>query len=525
MALYRKWRPQLFSDIAGQEHIKTTLVNALKHDRLTHAYLFTGPRGTGKTTMARLLAKAVNCERRQTGSKKTKPPEWSGEPCNKCHSCLEISRGQSLDVIEIDAASNRGIEEIRELREKVKFAPGSSRFKVFIIDEVHMLTREAFNALLKTLEEPPKHAIFILATTEPHKVPATILSRCQRYDFRRGRHSEIKQHLEKVSQGERLILNEEAVNLIGRLAEGSFRDALSLLDQVASTAKDRHLSPKEVRTILGLADEVMIRDFLGVIGMGNIQEGMNRLQTIVNNGVDMAYFTNSLIEAMRLIMLIKSGLDQQIISLEWSEDEWGEWLSISEKFSTDEALGLLKGLIEASKEIKRAPLPQLPLEIAILHWYQSRPKTEGGIDQSEKPIKMQDLKRVETATQITSAPVDSVGQPEDKTESTRLPIDQKLWQTILQKIRPFNHSLYALLKDAVPIGIEDDRVLLGVRFRFHAERLYDKKNRPVIEQIFTDVLDKPRRLECQIDENMPKPPSVVENELIESVVENFGVEE
>ncbi|MEM5794931.1 MAG: DNA polymerase III subunit gamma/tau, partial [Bacillota bacterium] len=251
IALYRQWRPQDFEQLVGQEHISTTLKNAITSNRIAHAYLFSGPRGTGKTSTAKIMAKALNCLQGPTI-----------HPCNACDRCKRIIDGSSMDVLEIDAASNRGIDEIRELREKVKFTPVDGRYKVYIIDEVHMLTTEAFNALLKTLEEPPAHAIFILATTEPHKIPATILSRCQRYDFRRIDSEAISGRLLKVLQEMSIEAEPEALGVIARFAEGGLRDALSILDQCIAFSGDR-ITVEDVRSMLGLAGDEWLEHMRG----------------------------------------------------------------------------------------------------------------------------------------------------------------------------------------------------------------------------------------------------------------------
>jgi len=281
----RKWRPQVFQDVIGQEHITQTLVNAIKTDRLAHAYLFSGARGVGKTSVARILAKAINCHEGQPGV-----------PCNRCHSCVEITNGSSVDVQEIDGASNRGIDEIRELRENIKYMPSSSKFRVYIIDEVHMLTLPAFNALLKTLEEPPAHVKFIFATTEPHKVPVTILSRCQRFDFKRIPLKKILDQLEKIAMEEEIKISKSALTLIGREAEGSMRDAESLLDQVVSfagsTVEDRHITD-----ILGIIDRDLIFETSRAIIEGEIVDGIYTL------GYDIKEFYRVLMDQFRNLLV------------------------------------------------------------------------------------------------------------------------------------------------------------------------------------------------------------------------------
>jgi DNA polymerase III subunit gamma/tau len=289
--LARKWRPQIFQDVIGQGHITQTLVNAIKTDRLAHAYLFSGARGVGKTSVARILAKAINCAEGEPGI-----------PCNRCHSCLEITSGSSVDVREIDGASNRGIDEIRELRENIKYMPSSSRFRVYIIDEVHMLTLPAFNALLKTLEEPPSHVKFIFATTEPHRVPVTILSRCQKFDFKRIPLALIVEHLGKITSQEGVEISRSGLALIAREAEGGMRDAESLLDQVVSFAGTK-VEDHHITDILGIIDRALIFETSSAVLQGSAIKCFEIVDKIYNYGYDIREFYRSLMDQFRDLLV------------------------------------------------------------------------------------------------------------------------------------------------------------------------------------------------------------------------------
>ncbi|HEX9116477.1 MAG TPA: DNA polymerase III subunit gamma/tau, partial [Anaerolineae bacterium] len=293
-ALYRRWRSQTFEDVVGQEHIALTLRNALRDGRLSHAYLFTGPRGTGKTSTARILAKAINCL----------DEDPAARPCNHCRVCAAITEGSFLDLIEIDAASNRGIDEIRDLREKIGFRPSDGRYKVYIIDEVHMLTKEAFNALLKTLEEPPAHAVFVLATTEPDRVPETVRSRCQRFDFRRIPTAAIVQHLQVILAQESGQAAPEALAAIARRATGSMRDAISLLDQLLSYG-DEIISLERVTGVLGLVDAQMIGRLVGAMAAADTAEGLTLINQMVAQGVDLGQLVDQILSYLRSLLFVQ----------------------------------------------------------------------------------------------------------------------------------------------------------------------------------------------------------------------------
>ncbi len=346
--LYRKWRPTTFDELFGQEHVATTLKNALATGRVAHAYLFCGPRGTGKTSTGRILAKALNCTDRQ-----------DGEPCNRCESCLSYSAGRAMDLVELDAASNRGIDEIRSLRDKVAFAPGAGDFKIYLIDEVHMLTEAAFNALLKTLEEPPPHAIFVLATTDPQKLPATILSRCQRFDFRRAPLASMVRNLQRICDGEGFSCEPAALELIARSATGSHRDAVNLLDQLA-TSYGNDLTTEHVRAGLGLIGDERSGRLARLALAADLAGGLTLIAAVRDDGLDLRQFQRELIDELRDLLMVKSGLEP---SEGATQERLTDLRGAVANVTTAQLLMALRSFGEA--DLKTDPNSTLPLDIAL----------------------------------------------------------------------------------------------------------------------------------------------------------------
>ncbi len=346
--LYRKWRPIRFDEVAGQEHVATTLKNALATGRVAHAYLFSGSRGTGKTSTGRLLAKALNCTNRQ-----------DGEPCNQCESCKSFLASRAMDLIELDAASNRGIDEIRSLRDKVAFAPGAGEYKIYLIDEVHMLTDAAFNALLKTLEEPPPHVVFILATTEAHKLPATIASRCQRFDFKRIPLAAAMARLRTICDGENIKADQEALELIARQATGSLRDGTNLLDQLA-TSYGSELTVERVRAGLGLIADERVAQLARVALTGDLAGGLELIAAVRDDGLDLRQFQKELIDELRDLLMVKSGLSPAEGA---TEERLQELRNAVSETPTPQILTALKAFGEA--DLKQDPNSTLPLDLAL----------------------------------------------------------------------------------------------------------------------------------------------------------------
>jgi len=364
--LYRKYRPQSFAEVIGQEHIVQTLTNSIKGNTISHAYLFSGPRGSGKTTIARLFAKAINCLARRATAEGEKPD--GAEPCNKCSSCLEIMGGKSIDLIEIDAASHTGVDDVRELIDGIKFAPVKSKYKIFIIDECHQLSKSAANALLKTLEEPPAHAIFLLATTETHKMIATIVSRCQKFDFKKLQAPEIIKKLQFISKKENVKFDEGALSLIALNSRGSFRDAESLLDQCMSFSADKNLiKAEDLKNLLGIVEVGQIAQFVDLLLKKETKNAILTLNSLIDNGIDLQEFAKTLVFYLRQSLLLK--INPEFLTLQNSGLSLPELEKIKVQTTSlpqKDIQNMLQMFIEAENKIKYSAISQLPLELAIV---------------------------------------------------------------------------------------------------------------------------------------------------------------
>lgn len=510
MVFYRKFRPQKFADVIGQEHIVQTLTNALVAGTFSHGYLFAGPRGSGKTTLARILAKALNCTGRKLGKD-------CYEPCNKCLSCKEITSGKSLDMIEIDAASNRGIDEIRDLREKIRFAPAAGNYKIYIIDEVHMLTKEAFNALLKTLEEPPAHAIFIMATTEPQKVLPTILSRVQRFDFHRADLGQLRKLIKKVSSSENIKISDEAIELLSQLSFGSYRDALSLLDQISSLRKTAAslITLEQIQEVLGLAQDKSVFDFAEFLAYRDRKAAFELLSKLHLQGIDLENFTLKLVEILRKIALWKLG-ENQLFDL--TREQQDQVKKLAELFELEALMDEIARFAAAVSQIKSAPLPQLPLEILVYEFTMDNENKEMVESRGDAPS--------EVAVEAPKGRNRLDRVPESEKQPKTLQINQNLWTEIVKEARAHNHSLAALLKDAVLAECQEEVITLAFKFKFHANVISNKKNCQVIEQIIEKITGSRYKVVCIVNpELVIKTPVDGEEELLNGAKEVFEVEE
>lgn len=455
LVLARKCRPQVFDAVIGQEHVTQTLKNAIKQNRVAHAFIFSGVRGVGKTSVARILAKALNCQ---------KGP--STNPCNQCPSCLEITNGSSVDVYEIDGASNRGINEVRELRENVKYMPSRDRHKIFIIDEVHMLTQEAFNALLKTLEEPPRHIIFIMATTQPHKVPTTILSRCQRFDLRRIPTQGILNHLKNITNEESLEIGEDALRLIAREAEGSIRDALSFLDQVVSFCSEK-ATDQEVAQILGIIDRRLVWDAGDAIISGDMPKCLNIVDHTYNYGYDMKQFCQDLMTHFRNLMVTKTTKEPHLL-IDLPHDELMEMGKKAETINLETLQYYFYTLLEGVKDIKQVDSSRLVLEMLLMKMAYLKPVVPldeilAKLDRLEEgltiPGEIPGEKRISLPEPQVIGQVESHEDPPK--EKDIIPSDT--WRDMLRFIRQKNLLLASMLEHAHPSWLDRETIRLSFR--------------------------------------------------------------
>lgn len=486
--LYRQYRPSQFSHVLGQDHVRGPLVNALTQDKIGHAYIFSGPRGTGKTTVARLFAKAANCSARSS----------SGEACGQCPSCLLITQNQSLDILEIDAASNRGIDEIRELRDTIAFAPTAAVYKVYIIDEVHMLTKDAFNALLKTLEEPPKHAIFILATTELHRVPETIISRCQRFHFHRAAEAALDQLLLSVATAEQWQIDPAALALVRERADGSYRDALTLLSNLATLAQP--VTVEQAEKTLGLPPHQLVADLLAAIRIGDRAAMAKLIITVRGQGLDLGVFVKAVSDLIaRQLIDGAAPIEPRLVMI-------------------------LEELLSVLARSRVSPNPEALLVARILSLGDSTQPASPPPAELPKPT-IQDLQK-SPADSNDEGPlaVDAVSAIEPETVPPTAVANQ-FWPAFLAAVKEHNHALYAVVRAAELDEVTVDKVLINVQFRFYAERLYEAKNRKLIETIAAQVAGRPLRLECQVKPELKKAVAVAAPDALATVVEVFELEE
>jgi len=485
--LARKWRPQVFADVVGQNHVTQTLHNAIKSDRLAHAYLFVGPRGTGKTTTARILAKALNCQNRK-----------GSEPCNACDSCKEIMKGSSLDVIEIDGASNRGIGDVQELRDNVRYAPVRGPFKIYIIDEVHMLTREAFNAILKTLEEPPPHVKFFFATTEPQKVLTTILSRCQRFDLRRISIADITAQLQKISKAEGIKISADALLAIARGAEGGLRDAESALDQLVSF-RGKTIEEADVLSVFGLISRAQLEGLADAILDGNIPAIIEAVAEIDQSGKDMQRVVLELLDQFRnLLIVMHAGKNAAAFDL--PETQIDTLKKQAAKSSDGRLLRIIELLIDADSRMRYALSKRTMLETALIR--ASRAATVATIDELMKQV-----------TALKSTPAEPSAVQEDpaaydvkKKSTDDLERLKTAWTSLIEHISKGAPQTKHYLTDTVPLSVSETHVTIGIDPEFAGERsnLENPRTLLLIQKTLSSFLKRPVSADFSVLTGKPK---------------------
>ena len=494
-ALYRKWRPQRWDDVAGQEHVIQTLKNAIKAERVAHAYLFAGPRGTGKTTTARLLAKALNCLADSPADR----------PCGTCENCMAIAAGNFLDLIEIDAASNTSVDDVRDLRDRINFSPNKGRFKVYIVDEVHMLSTAAFNALLKTLEEPPPHAIFILATTEVHKIPATVLSRCQRHEFRRLPLRTIQDYLIMKIEEEGLSVEAEALDLIARQATGSLRDAISLLDQLASTGEE--VTREYAEVILGTATHEAVGGIISAIAATQVGEGLTAINEALDRGADPRQLARQIVDYLRGLLLIQ--MDNSTL-LDRPSEQHQVMQEHADALAQAKVLTGIKAFSQVASERRTTWQSSLPLEMALIETAgeapapmpANTPPAPSSRDQKAPTPKTASRKSDENPAPKAQAASGLHDAPPPTELAGTITFEQIMtnWREVLQAARSQDARVQALLNSCRPLGIEKGALVIGFSSDLLREKMEKEHNIRVaigaLEQVFGDRF----HLRCVITE-------------------------
>ncbi len=519
-ALYRKWRPQDWDEVTAQDHVIQTLRNAVINDRVAHAYLFTGPRGTGKTTTARLLAKAVNCIE----------PDLGKRPCNTCENCIGITQGRFMDLIEIDAASNTSVDDVRDLREKINFSPSQGKFKVYIIDEVHMLSTAAFNALLKTLEEPPPHAIFILATTEIHKIPATVLSRCQRFEFRRIPIDQIVRHLEEKSKLEGLKVSKSVFTEIARQATGSLRDAISLLDQLTSTTAD--ITLEMAQDILGTATNLSVIEIIDALVDKDTTKGLEQINKTLDGGADPRQLARQIVTYLRNVLLFKMNIQNLVDVTEVLQEKI---FHHAEQMTLSEILSGIEAFNKATNEEHANWHPGLGLELAFTSYLldpqesnQSQPQGSNNTDEkkpsrSSQPSKREDktnpaesqpekkqkkVKPVKTKEEPIaeekplaeqeivpeeSEPIENSVEDGDEISISQI---QSSWREIKGMVKQHNPRTVGLLNSCKLSGVRGNTLILGFSSETLKEMMGKEGNTNLLSDILSEVMGQPMLVKC-----------------------------
>jgi DNA polymerase-3 subunit gamma/tau len=527
LVIARKYRPQQFNEVIGQEHVSTTLVNAIKANRMAHAYLFNGPKGIGKTTIARIFAKAINCTEGPTPS-----------PCGKCPSCLEITKGNSMDVMEIDGASNRGIDEIRTLRDNVKFAASGNRFKIYIIDEVHMLTGEAFNALLKTLEEPPPHVKFFFATTEIHRMPATIVSRCQRFELKRISNTLIAETLKKISVNEKIKIQDITLETIARYANGSLRDAESTLDKLIAYSGN-NIDHSEAMKILGIVDKDLLYDLSLALAKPDITKALNIITEIHEQGKDIEQFLLDTTGYFRNILLSKYSPEVQKL-IDMPLEDVKKIIETGKHFTQGRLLEIINILNQLQGELKWSLSKRITLEVGFIKIAKTASKIglDELVERLEKLEKNISSGHMHSDNDLNRVKNNSYGIEQEKSKEEyekpasggKITLDSvnNIWEELLSGLGKNNLLIKSFLSEGKPVEFKDGTLIIGFdpSCALHQESLEKKQNKELLEKKFEEKLGSPIKLNFKLVNIMAKakakPEEIINNPIIEKVRQKFS---
>ena len=530
MALYNKWRPQTWDEVVGQQHVIQTLRNAVTGGRVVHAYLFAGPRGTGKTTAARLLAKAVNCL----------DPDPARRPCNQCAYCVAVNEGRFLDLIEIDAASNTSVEDVRDLRDKINFTPNQGKFKVYIIDEVHMLSTAAFNALLKTLEEPPAHAIFILATTEMHKIPATVLSRCQRHEFRRVPVDDIVKQLTRIADSEKLTVEPEALTLIARQSAGGMRDAISLLDQMASSGKEITLGLSQI--VLGTATSQTVIALVNAVIERAPAAGMDAIHTALDSGTDPRLLARQVVDYLRALLLIQMG---NVSGVDLASDIRKQAEKHAKALPAVDVLHMIKSFNVAATDQRGGWQPSLPMEMALAEVMEmpvqaaqvaSQPTTKTTIEkkvenkpvilyqEADKPTGKQTVRPVETAPIPQKETKKTEENPAAQSESgISLGQVAKSWKQVYFEVNKVDKLFAAVINSCKPLELKNNLLTIGFNSEINRAKADSPDHIELIRKAITTVFGVELALRCVVSNAKQNiPPNVKADGMVAAALKAGG---
>jgi len=510
-ALYRKWRPHQWDEVVGQQHIVQTLMNAVRADRVGHAYLFAGPRGTGKTTIARIIAKAVNCLEEDPARR----------PCNKCDHCNAVNENRFLDLIEIDAASNTSVDDVRDLRDKINFSPSQGKYKIYIIDEVHMLSTAAFNALLKTLEEPPPHAIFVLATTEIHKIPATVLSRCQRHEFRRVPVDEIVGQLERIAKEENIQVDEDALTLIARQSAGGMRDAISLLDQLSSTGQTIDLALTQ--TILGTATSQTVLDLIASILNNQPAPAMDSIHRALDSGVDPRSLARQIVEYLRGLLLVQMGNENQV---EAGREVKTIMQTHAKAFATRDVLRMMKAFNAAAVDTRGGWQPSLSLELAladVLTGASEPPAAE--VQAAPEPSAP---KASTPSAKSRQSPAQNPAQEASKPPASAPALVNnaqviQIWKQLQARVKDHSINLAALLNSVRSIDVQGATLVLGLSSAVLVEKMDKPDLIEATRQALMELLGVDLAIKCVITNAQGQlPPDINPDGMVATALQNGG---